>query len=239
MQDLKVKGFNRNFIKYVAVFAMIIDHVGLFFIPLSSPVGLLFRIFGRLTCPIMCYFLAEGFYYTKSKLKYALRLFTFAIISQFAYTYALYGNIFIIEFFTDYNILFTLFLSFCILLCYTYINNLIAKLLSICILISLSYFCDWGIIAPLFVLSFYIYKNNKNAQTLAFTFLSFFTVIYFTVLQSATWFGQLWQFGLLLFIPLIYLYNSEKGSFHTFHKWSFYVIYPLHLLIFGVIASTI
>ena len=41
------------------------------------------HIIGRLTCPIMCYFIAEGYYYTKSFQKYALRLFLLAIVSHF------------------------------------------------------------------------------------------------------------------------------------------------------------
>ncbi|MBR2883336.1 MAG: conjugal transfer protein TraX, partial [Clostridia bacterium] len=46
------------------------------------------HIIGRLTCPIMCYFIAEGYHYTKNINKYTMRLFAFAFISHFAYIFA-------------------------------------------------------------------------------------------------------------------------------------------------------
>ena len=47
------------------------------------------HIIGRLTCPIMCYFIAEGYYHTRNINKYTFRLFIFAVISHFAYLFAL------------------------------------------------------------------------------------------------------------------------------------------------------
>ena len=46
------------------------------------------HIIGRLTCPIMCYFIAEGFHYTRSKARYAGRLLLLAVVSHFAYLFA-------------------------------------------------------------------------------------------------------------------------------------------------------
>ena len=55
------QGINRNQLKYIAIIFMIIDHIGYFFIPLSTSVGYACRILGRITAPVMCYFLAEGY----------------------------------------------------------------------------------------------------------------------------------------------------------------------------------
>ena len=49
------------------------------------------------------------------------------------------------------------------------------------------------------------------------------------------WSG-LFQLGIFLVIPLIqYCYNGESGSKKPFHKWFFYVFYPLHLLVLGIL----
>ena len=56
------------------------------------PLALLMHAIGRLTCPIMCYFIAEGYHYTRSFQKYALRLFLLAIVSHFAYQFFSFGG---------------------------------------------------------------------------------------------------------------------------------------------------
>lgn len=49
------------------------------------------------------------------------------------------------------------------------------------------------------------------------------------------WYGQLWQLGMYLVIPFIYLYNGKKGKGGKFSKWAFYVFYPVHFVILGMI----
>ena len=44
---------------------------------------------GYLTAVTMCYFLVEGYYYTRSKVAYMQRLLIVALISQIPYTLAL------------------------------------------------------------------------------------------------------------------------------------------------------
>ena len=78
---------NRTQLKYIAALAMLIDHIGAFFIPVTTPIGALCRIIGRLTAPIMCFFLAEGYEHTRSKLKYGIRLLIFALVSQPFYAF--------------------------------------------------------------------------------------------------------------------------------------------------------
>lgn len=51
-----------NTIKLIAVIAMTVDHVAWMVYPgyPKELVPILLHIIGRLTCPIMCYFIAEG-----------------------------------------------------------------------------------------------------------------------------------------------------------------------------------
>ena len=77
------KILNSNTIKFIAIIAMTIDHIAWLVYPGYDngivPVAL--HIIGRLTCPIMCYFIAEGYHYTKNVNKYTLRLFLFSFLS--------------------------------------------------------------------------------------------------------------------------------------------------------------
>ena len=61
------KTLDSNTLKFIAIVAMTIDHIAwLVFLGYDNgivPVTL--HIIGRLTCPIMCYFIAEGYHYTK------------------------------------------------------------------------------------------------------------------------------------------------------------------------------
>ena len=78
-----------NAIKLIAIAAMTVDHIAWAVFP-GYPkefLPLLMHIIGRITCPIMCYCIAEGYHYTRNIRKYTARLFVFALISHFCYIY--------------------------------------------------------------------------------------------------------------------------------------------------------
>ena len=229
-------GLNRNQLKYIAVIAMIIDHVGLFLIPDYNPLRILCRFIGRLTAPIMCYFLAEGFYFTSSKKKYVIRLLVFALISQIAYGLLFYHRIFVF----DFNMIYTLLISFIILMVYSDMKYSMRKKELIFILLIYSAFGDWGIIAPLWVLSFYIYRDDISKKITAFSIISFCMImisVISCILNQKYWYAELWQLGVLLFVPILLMYNGKKGKSNFFNKWFFYIVYPLHMFIFLIITS--
>lgn len=78
-----------NALKGIAILAMTVDHLTWTLAPGYSrvPWVLLLHLFGRITAPIMWFFIAEGFHYTRNLKKYGLRLFILAIISHFAYNF--------------------------------------------------------------------------------------------------------------------------------------------------------
>ena len=233
-RDLNHKGLNRNALKYIAILAMVIDHVGMMFVPISTFPGVLCRVIGRLTAPIMCLFLSEGFAHTSSRKKYGIRLGIFALVSQVPYVLAQYNSV--LKF--DFNMIFTLFLCFLILLVYEYMPESHLRWVLIGGLIGASFIGDWGIFAPLYVLGFYIYRDDRKGQLKTFIATSAGMVILnvaFCLGQGYHWYGELWQLGLFLFIPVLFLYNGERGSRAPFHKWIFYFFYPLHLLVLWLI----
>ena len=80
---------NRDTIKYIAMFTMLLNHIANVFL---TPGTLLFEVFvdvGYFTAITMCYFLVEGYGYTHSKEKYGKRLFLFAVLSQVPFNLAL------------------------------------------------------------------------------------------------------------------------------------------------------
>src|SRR4051812_8597367 len=79
------KDISSNTLKYTAIIAMFFDHFFAVFIPHDSIEGSVLRITGRVVAPIMCYLIAEGFFYTSNIKKYIIRLLVFAAISHFPY----------------------------------------------------------------------------------------------------------------------------------------------------------
>lgn len=66
------------------------------------------RDIGRISFPIYCFFIVEGFFHTRSRRKYALRLFLLALISDIPFDLALFGKI---SDFKHQNVYFTLLIG--------------------------------------------------------------------------------------------------------------------------------
>ena len=98
---------NRNQLKYIAVIAMMIDHIGMFLLSpgpgdasaLQVALYALLRTTGRLTAPLMLFFLTEGYVRTSSKIKYGIRLLVFGIASQIPYALSHYNNLLVADLF--------------------------------------------------------------------------------------------------------------------------------------------
>ena len=229
---------NRNILKYIAVIAMLCDHIGLAFVGTDKPLGIAMRVFGRLTAPIMCYFLVEGYMHTSSKKKYGARLLAFAFISQIPFSYLLTGKLFS----THLNMMFTLFLCFMLLVVIEKVESRVLKFILALIIYCICDYCDWGLVAPLWVMAFAMLRNDRKKLTLVYALICLFWVTRSTsmaVADGGMWYEGLWQAGSLAFIPFIYLYNGEAGKSSKFSKWFFYWFYPLHILVIAVIFRNI
>lgn len=229
-----MRGLNRNQLKYIAIISMLIDHIGMHFVSIHTLPGILCRVLGRLAAPIMFLFLAEGFRYTRSKKKYAFRLGGFALISQIPYALANHDTLLTV----DLNVIYTMFLSFLLLLVLEKMPEGNWRWLAAGGLIGASVLGDWGIFGPLYVMAFYFNHGNRKAEVKNYCTISAGMVILqiaFCIANDYHWYGELWQLGLFLFIPVLYLYNGEPGSRKQFHKWFFYIFYPVHLLVIWII----
>lgn len=238
-----MKKFNSNHLKLIAIIAMTIDHIADLLYPgmPNNIVSNILHIIGRLTAPIMFFFICEGFFYTKNLKKYLCRLFIFAIISHFAYCFAFGINI--IPFstgniFNQTSIMWTLAWSV-VALYIVYGNNKLKewqKWLLVILLNLVTFSSDWSSIGLMIILSMYEHRGNPNKQM---TNMMFWTSIYAIV--SFLFVNKVYgiiQLFVIISYPLLKLYNGEKGKI-KWMKWFFYIYYPLHLVIIGILRLVI
>ncbi len=196
----------------------------------------IFRFFGRITAPVMCWFLVQGFVHTSSRKNYAIRLLIFAAVAQAPYMLVRTD----VSVFAGLNVIYTLLVSFLMLCVLESQLDALPKWVIIITLIALSMLGDWAIFAPVMVLFFYIFKDDRKRLLLFYSLAAaslVVTDIVILCIRHYYWWQELWQLGMFLFIPLLLSYNGERGSAHPFHKWFFYVFYPLHLLVLFIILN--
>ena len=237
----KDKLLNKDIIKYMAMFTMLLNHIANIFLPN----GILYEIclnLGYFTAVIMCYFLVEGYQYTHSKKRYLQRLLLFTLISQIPYSLAFTTEAYIE--FHGFSMMATLTLCFFILLTVEKVKSRLSKAIVILLLILLSSFCDWSLLAPIFTLLF-IWAQNSTARLKAAFFIS---ALLFGLFNFTGGIGT-FSLGANLFysvsamagvglggLCILYLYNGKRMQRgQNFSKWFFYFFYPVHLLILGII----
>lgn len=240
------KTLNSNIIKIAAIIAMTIDHIAWMLFP-GYPreiIPIILHITGRLTCPIMCYFIAEGYHYTKNMNKYTERLFLFSFISHFAYVFAsadfvdwksyipfYYGDVL-----NQTSVMWSLAWGLVML---RVVNsekiNQRLQIIFIILICLISFPSDWSCIASLCILAFGTNRNNFKKQMLWMIFyVAIYAVVYFFAIDKV--YGLI-QMAVVLAIPVLMLYNGQRGQnpqVNKIMKWLFYVYYPLHLFIIGL-----
>lgn len=226
---------SRDTIKYLAMVTMLINHIANVFLPAGAWYTNLCLYIGYFTAVTMCYFLVEGYAYTRSKRRYAGRLLGFAVLAQLPYQLAFPENG--MAGFVQFNMLFTLLLCFLVLLVQEKVHDRVLRTVCIVLLICASLFCDWALLAPVFTLLFAWAKGSRQRQHIAFG-------------TAALLYGGMAGLGsgspadaigcavpiLVSGFFILYLYNGQRAKRgRTFAKWFFYAFYPAHLLVLGLI----
>ena len=235
-----------DFIKLIAILCMTGDHIAWAVFPGYSrePLAVALHILGRITCPVMCYFIAEGFYHTRSVKKYALRLGVLTLVSHFAYKF--YGGAASLADFVPFgngflnqtSIIFAL-LSGLLMLCAAKsekINSPVLRAALIMVSGVISMCADWGCIASFAVLFFGINRGSFLRQAVSLAVLSAAFAAFF-IYTSDLFYGVL-QFSMLLALPLLAAYSGKRSKnprIGKIMKWAFYIYYPAHLFIIGLI----
>lgn len=234
MERTKEGGLTADAIKWIAIAAMLVDHIAWGFVPTDSAAGQVMHILGRITAPTMCYFLAEGYHYTHDFRRYAARLLVFALIAQIPFALFETGRPFGLF---PLNVIYTLFLSLLAIRAWDKIGNPMLRALAIAGLCLLSIPGDWAVFDILFALVFWQNRGDFRRQIEAFSIVAAGMVLFATLSEAAgggELYGQLFQAGVFLSLPLLSLYNGRRGG-GRYSKWTFYIFYPAHLLVLGLI----
>lgn len=235
-RQVEQKGLAGSGLKWIAILTMLIDHTAVALIQngilLSGRVGhyeqwyqlyWVMRYIGRLGFPLFCFLLVEGFCYTHNVKKYMIRLGIFALISEVPFDFALFRSVFSLSY---QNVYFTLLIGLITLYGMRYFNGTDFKnqiLRVVCLfgglLVAYLLRTDYDMYGVLLIVVLYQFREKPIWRD----FTAGIVLLLCSLLEIT---------GLLAFIP-IHLYNGQRGKQM---KYFFYIFYPAHLLILGLIA---
>ena len=227
MSANKYKVLSLSSLKWIALITMLIDHTAATMIPHYNMLQELTNIditvvydvmrgIGRLSFPIFCFCIVEGFVHTRNVKKYLIRLLIFALITEPIYDLAFFGT----ALYLDYqNVLWTFVIAILMLMAVKkYNKSILLRLIIILIFSFIAWFLktDYSYIGVIIIAVYYLYKEK------------------FWVKLGAT--AVLFRDMAVIGAIINYFYNGQKGKGL---KYLFYVFYPGHLLLLYLINSNI
>lgn len=222
---MKKIGISQDYLKLLACFTMLIDHVGAIFFPQLQWM----RIIGRISFPLYCFLLSEGVYHTRNPKKYALRLLLIMVISELPYDLLFRGELT----WTKNSAMVTLFWGFCIGVCMKRLPSW-GKLLAVLPFAFISRYTGgtYGMYGVLMIAMFLLTRElpHKELIQLVLMILLSLRMAGFPTRIST-------QFYAVAAIIPIWLYNGEKQNRNPAVQWSFNLFYPLHLIFFLLIRG--
>ncbi|MBM6922367.1 hypothetical protein H9X81_01485 [Hydrogenoanaerobacterium saccharovorans] len=199
-------------LKLLAMLAMTADHIGAVFFP-EIP---LLRWIGRLAMPVLCFFIGEGLRHTRSPRRYLLRLTGFALLSELPFDLAFYGGI---EW-GHQNVYFTLALGL-LALWAIQSRGMEGWLLALTAALAAELLgCDYGMYGVLLILLLDRFHSARSEQLAG------------AALLNLAFFGLQTQTLSLIALPLLWLYNGKRGRDD---RRLFYLYYPAHLCVLGIL----
>lgn len=226
-------GLDSTALLLLAILFMVLDHLWAAVVPGN----LWMTCVGRLAFPIFAFQLCEGYRHTGDFRRYCLRLLVFALLSEIPFNLFYAGSL-IFPF--HQNVMFTLLLG---LLAIRQADMLrreegIKKKSLRCLALLLIFaggvvlFPDYGLMGVMTVLCFFVFRDHRLFQLAAMAVLNIFAFKGQTIPVSlgARAFDFPIQGFALLALPLIWLYNGEKGPGGKGLRLFWYIFYPLHML---------
>ena len=209
--------FSSSALKIIAVITMYIDLFGYGLVYWSDErvsYYQLCRDIGRIAFPIYCFLLVEGFYYTKSRIRYACNLLIFGILSELPFNWFIGNQLWV----PDYqNVFFTLLLG---LLAIWGMEKLWGKWPLMCLPLAAA----MG--AAYLLHTDYDYKGVLLIAVL-YLLRSYPLPRFFAGALCLYW---EWK-AIFAWIPIT-LYNGKRGWMKgPVLKYLFYIFYPAHLLL--------
>ena len=223
--------FTSNQLKVLAILAMTFDHCIIAFVSHESEIYQFLRLPGKLTAPIMCFLIAEGYYHTSNLGRYLGRLAGMAVVSHLPFTLCFDYDPW--RFWLATDVMWSLFFGLLALAAYHKKGwRLWQKAAAIGACCLCSYSADWNYIAVLMVLGFGMFYHQKNRQTAAHLAVGGLYLVQGLLYEASL----VARAGIFFSIPLLRRYNGRLGRKSKFIKWGFYWFYPIHLIIIYFIS---
>lgn len=218
--------------------------------PRLEPIYRAGRAVGRIAFILFAFLIVEGFLRTRSRGRFLLRLFLFALLSEIPFDLAFSGNMFDWE---SQNVYWTLVLGVLVLTVWEYLSHYRSVLAAAGRILIVTAACaaafmggtDYRFMGVLLILTFYLTRGKERG-------VRFMAVG--VIMLLGTWGSNLIRYagkyaadylfrfslremyGLLAFL-LIFLYNGKRGR--QLPKPFYYGFYPLHLLLlYGIARMT-
>lgn len=183
-----------------------------------------FQMIGGLAVPVFAFLLVEGFVHTSSFSRYLLTMLGFALISEVPYDLAMNDTLWDLS---SQNVLFTL--AVCLIMLYALRmlkgkKGIASKLGMVVVVIAAILWnsilhMNFGLCMILLCAAYYLFYDRKGTRILMGCAIS---TMYVTGPFSAY---ALW------------MYNGQRGW--NKNKYVFYLFYPLHLLLLGLLSRLI
>lgn len=259
MEDFskKIKCINGNTLKVIACISMLIDHLtagimlpvvrnGLYTGSLTiDQLNLLYKILrgiGRTAFPIYCFLLVEGFIHTRSKLRYALSLLLFGIISEIPFDIVFFAryevfniniaktleaNSYILN--DQCNVYFTLLIGLLVIWAIDAVTEKInpkMQMLPVVLLMAAIFTTIGGFVA---------FKINSDYDFYGVVLIAIMYILRkYDLIKILVGYFFISQLGIEYFsfpgFILMALYNHQRGRNLGYLKYLFYVFYPVHLM---------
>lgn len=209
----------------IAMITMLIDHLGAVFFPDERWM----RIVGRIAFPIYCYLLVAGYQRTRSRKRYAFRLFGLALLSQlpFMMAFSTFGI----------NVIGTLFAALLIIMAIDYFKgNAEVQWVVGVLLIVLTYWpmeqlnFDYATYGVLLVL---IFRYISNAWAMVAAHFVLNLIITFGIQYSNI--TQIYSVLPTLFIAGLQSAAPNAKTEIRLPRWLWRAFYPAHLTLIALI----
>lgn len=223
-------GISSDLLKWIAIVTMFIDHIGAAVVEKTwimgeaygKPLDIILRMIGRLAFPIFCFLMVEGFYHTRSRMKYLRNLFIFALISEIPFEIAFLGEMV----WGLRNVYFTLLIGFIMMILIEKVSEherknklvLIILIVAVCALVAELLHTDYGASGILLIVILYKFRADRFSQC---------------VLGG---FAMYWEITAPIAFVLLYKYNGVRRQ--KYLKYFFYAFYPVHLLLLYWVRTT-
>lgn len=241
LRRIKRFGISASVLRIIALLSMLIDHFAVIVIRNGKLYGYseeyyamalataegqrwlrlyeICRVAGRLSFPLFCFLLVQGFVHTSNLRKYVLRVLILALVSELPYDLAMSNATYDLA---HQNVCFTLLIGLLVMAGMKRYRLRTERKWG-CVLLGclMAYLLrgDYAVSGVLMIALMYNFRKEKLLQLCSGVAISGY--------RSFAHYGA----GVLAFIPA-YFYNGEQGRLRA--KWLYYSIYPLHMLVFYI-----